>query len=559
MNEAQIAPAEPSIVHISDFAQGKGKLPESSVVPVDSISYQFKKSNAAVVSQLRSSIGAPWGRLLVPLLVSKQHGPRPWRLRDGYSRLQVAKDLGLTHVRVVVVDGSDEEVELLTREANLFREHVAKGSYLYSKTLTEWYECLQATYEHYTAGGDKAAKSAAMKAQGLPNLDELIRNSTGLGRSAFYDKVASYKKLIPEVRQFCEQHPESLIARVESHRKRLLKYDQAEVLPYLGKEPNPTTAYFQLVREKSAHKGSTLPVNEVFPIYHEPFWENAKRIADGSVDLIATDPNWQLSEEDGTWVEGALEVAPKMTLTRWETFAELAAQKLAPTGLAAILLGQQNSYEVEAVLRKHLQWRWTAVYLHLSGSGTAVHRHSIASRCRLLLLYERKDAPETEESRKEFVHDVFPFPKGICPPADAVDARQQVLDRLKADRKYLDARIDAVESEGDDLLLDDVIMSKVTRTENMKQWHPWAQNVDTWREIIRRLSKPGQFVWEPFAGSGTTAVAAVTCEDRVLKNGNWVRQVNPRRGIGCDIMPLWADVARFRIWEAQGTRGKYEQ
>ena len=65
------------------------------------------------------------------------------------------------------------------------------------------------------------------------------------------------------------------------------------------------------------------------------------------------------------------------------------------------------------------------------------------------------------------------------------------------------------------------------------------------------MSKAGDLIWEPFAGSGTTGVAAVTCMDWHLKDNKWSKVLAQRRGIGCDVMECWAKIAKYRIREAQ--------
>lgn len=55
-----------------------------------------------------------------------------------------------------------------------------------------------------------------------------------------------------------------------------------------------------------------------------------------------------------------------------------------------------------------------------------------------------------------------------------------------------------------------------------KRDHRWAQNVAGFRRLVRAFSEPGELVCDPFAGSGTTGLAALA-EDR--------------RFVGCDTDP----------------------
>ena len=43
-----------------------------------------------------------------------------------------------------------------------------------------------------------------------------------------------------------------------------------------------------------------------------------------------------------------------------------------------------------------------------------------------------------------------------------------------------------------------------------KKFHPWGQNVDTIRELVREVARPGQLIVDPFVGGGTTAIAALS-------------------------------------------------
>lgn len=52
-------------------------------------------------------------------------------------------------------------------------------------------------------------------------------------------------------------------------------------------------------------------------------------------------------------------------------------------------------------------------------------------------------------------------------------------------------------------------MCNTFRTNNGKTWHKWGQDVSCARYYIHCLSQPGDILLEPFAGGGTTCVAAI--------------------------------------------------
>lgn len=534
------------------------KLPDTIIVPIDSIEYDPNiPVDEELTEHIRTSINSPWGKLVFPILVSKLSNPKDgkeWLLWDGLLRLLAFKTLGLTHIRVVVVDGSDEEIRLLAHEIDLVRRH--PNAYQQMRQLTDWYELLQHIYPVYKPGGNKAKNAAETKAKGLPSLNELIEKTTGLKKTAFFGKIQTYSGLEPTaIRPYLEGHPNCGTAKKELWLRDLSKFsqeDQKKLQPLLKKLPNPNDAHGQAVREEAVLKADSLPQDELFPIYWEPFWENAKRIADGSVQLIATDPNWHLaddSEKGEDWTLHGVPVAPQMTKDEWHEFGKLAAQKLSIGGHAAILVGVQNTQEVDTILRQHLRWRWTQCYLLCSGIGTVARKARMNSHYRNVLIYEHKDGPKRTGTYKQFVHDVVPK----IPKVTTVD--DALIGMLKLERKEIDERIAELEAGGNDPFMNDVITTYLRDTHLLKLWHPWAQHLDAWVKIIQQWSQAGDFLWEPFVGSGTTAIAAVTCTDRVLQDGKWMDVKAPRRGIGCDFMEIWAKVAKFRVWESQHPEG----
>ena len=219
----------------------------------------------------------------------------------------------------------------------------------------------------------------------MPPMQELIEKTTGLKKSAFHGKVQVFHKLVPCIRKYLDEHPHCATAKKDLWLRDLAKFgpeEQEKLAPYLKKLSNPNDAYSQAIRDEAVEKAKSLPDDNLFPIYCEDFRENAKRIEDGTVNLIATDPNWHLaedSEEGEMWTLHGIPVAPKLTAKDWHDFGSLAAQKLAKDGLAAILVGIQNEHEIDTILRQHLRWRWIMRYLLTSGSGTVCRKSGFTS------------------------------------------------------------------------------------------------------------------------------------------------------------------------------------
>ncbi|GIV51803.1 MAG: hypothetical protein KatS3mg038_2324 [Candidatus Kapaibacterium sp.] len=141
---------------------------------------------------------------------------------------------------------------------------------------------------------------------------------------------------------------------------------------------------------------------------------------------------------------------PREYLSLYETLAERAAEWLAPGGLLVVMVGQSYLDEIIAMMTRHLDYYWTACYL-LPEQPTPLRRRAVNTSWKPLLMFVRKG----DEYRGKIFGDVFTSPK----PA--------------------------------------------------KDHHEWEQSVGGMLSIIRQLAVPGQFILDPFAGSGTTGVAAL--------------------------------------------------
>lgn len=75
-----------------------------------------------------------------------------------------------------------------------------------------------------------------------------------------------------------------------------------------------------------------------------------------------------------------------------------------------------------------------------------------------------------------------------------------------------------------------------TGSKQDKRYHPWGQSESTARYYIEQLSSPGDIVWEPFAGGGTTLAAC---------------KVLGRHFIAFELDPATADTARRRLEQVE--------
>ena len=141
---------------------------------------------------------------------------------------------------------------------------------------------------------------------------------------------------------------------------------------------------------------------------------------------------------------------PREYLPLYETLAERAAEWLAPGGLLVVMVGLSYLDEIIAIMTRLLEYYWTACYL-LPEQPTPLRRRAVNASWKPLLMLTRKG----DEYHGKIFGDVFTSPK----PA--------------------------------------------------KDHHDWEQSAEGMLAIVRQLCLPGQWVLDPFAGSGTTGVAAL--------------------------------------------------
>jgi site-specific DNA-methyltransferase (adenine-specific) len=177
-----------------------------------------------------------------------------------------------------------------------------------------------------------------------------------------------------------------------------------------------------------------------------------------AVAQIAIDDRWQVWQADiRTWQAPRQydfiitdPPYPREYLSLYETLAERAAEWLAPGGLLVVMVGQSYLDEIIAMMTRHVDYYWTACYL-LPEQPTPLRRRAVNTSWKPLLMFVRKG----DEYRGKIFGDVFASPK----PA--------------------------------------------------KDNHEWEQSVGGMLSIVAQLALPGQFILDPFVGSGTTGVAAL--------------------------------------------------
>jgi ParB-like chromosome segregation protein Spo0J len=163
----------------------------------------------------------------------------------------------------------------------------------------------------------------------------------------------------------------------------------------------------------------------------------------------------------------------------FEDLARLGLRVLKPGRLAAIYCGHVHlDTELELLKKGGLAYVWHGVNL-LPGRHTQIHARMINGRHRSVLLFTAGTF-----TPRRWIHDAY-FAEGQGGP-------------------------------------------------DTRPLHKWQQAIEPVSHWVRAVSEPGETVFDPFLGSGTTAVAAVT---------------EGRRFLGGDLDPACVETARRRLEE----------
>jgi hypothetical protein len=154
---------------------------------------------------------------------------------------------------------------------------------------------------------------------------------------------------------------------------------------------------------------------------------------------------------------------------------EFAARTLKPDGALAMMTSQAILPEVLAALAEtELRYRWTFAWVSGSHETTIDHPRRVYDGWKPVLIYHRGGWRQAPTAR------------------DVVRSARQPE----------------------------------------KEQHPWQQTVESFRQLVRAVSRPGEVVCDPFAGSGTTGVAALA---------------ESRSFVGCDVDAAAVETARARL------------
>lgn len=139
---------------------------------------------------------------------------------------------------------------------------------------------------------------------------------------------------------------------------------------------------------------------------------------------------------------------PKQYLHLYETLAIKAKAWLKPGGMLVAMCGQSYLNEIFTMMTKHMTYYWTACYLTLH-QPTPLRQRNVNTTWKPLLMFVNDDY------KGKIFGDVY-----------------------KSDQ-------------------------------NEKSMHDWQQSESGMLSIMQQLCFPGQYILDPFVGSGTTGIAAI--------------------------------------------------
>jgi DNA modification methylase len=237
-------------------------------------------------------------------------------------------------------------------------------------------------------------------------------------------------------------------------------------------------------------------------------------IPSGTVDLVVADPPYNVGVDygDGKKADRLADEAYIEWTRRWVLEV---ARVLRPGGAVCVICGQEYAGDHQVALRDAgLEWRNTITWFESFGAN-CVRKFNRTSR------------------------QLFYFVK---PGAEFTFNRDEVLVPSDRQTKYDDKRAASGGKVMDDVWADVWAIPRVcgTHAERVPEV-PTQLPLELVRRLVLTLSRPGDILVDPFAGSGTTGVVAAECG---------------RKFLGIELRERFAEVARGRIATTNPTTGQ---
>lgn len=398
------------------------------------------------------------------------------KVLHGRRRMAAAKKNGETVVLGIRLNSEGVDAEL---EAIRIRLLQKKTAVLYrAEDLGTWKAHYDKQHPEQTKGGNQELKKAKKEQNGIIPFCQMVASETDSSISSI-EKLLKISRIKPDV-------------RAEIHKNEELENRQDRLLQTASCEKKYNVPQMEMAKMWSAHPNWTHYdcVNEI---------KKQENLQQGKSGLVpdAAPPRYQIIQGDFREVlpqmlaDGTLpEITTIITdppyskphLYLLPAFAQLAAQVLPSTGgVAAVMFGQAYLNVVVRELDKAMQYRWIMAE-DFGEPGVTLHGINMANHWKPILVYANHS-------------HILP---GYAP---------------------------------------DIIRTKWGNEKEEPVYDDWQQCRETFEKLVLRFTKPGDWILDPFLGTGTTMIAA-------LKHG--------RRCIGIDIDPQKTEITKMRLQKELG-------
>ena len=232
------------------------------------------------------------------------------------------------------------------------------------------------------------------------------------------------------------------------------------------------------------------------------------RIPDGAIDLIIADPPYGLGKDYGNDSD-KLEAAEYLAwMTRW---ADAVLPKLKPNGSLYVFLTWRNSPEIFVMLKQRM---------------TMINE----------IIWDRR-VPSMGGSTRRFssVHDTVGFfvnAKNYYFDLDAIRIPYDAATKKARTRSiFVGAKWLEIGHNPKDVWS----VSRLHREHRERADHPTQKPLEIVERMLKASCPPGGVVFDPFMGSGTTAVAALRCQ---------------REFVGFELNPDYCAMIAIRLQQA---------
>ncbi len=259
----------------------------------------------------------------------------------------------------------------------------------------------------------------------------------------------------------------------------------------------------------------------------------------GSVDLVFADPPYNIGYKYDEY-EDNRDDADYIAWT--ESWISAATRLLKPTGSLFILIGDEYAAETRLHLkqlerRRQLAFRNWIIWHYTFGQNCKAkfnrsHAHLLYAVGPALFDYKGKLA-ETDEQTSPFVFNKKAVAVPSARQTTYADARANPTGKLPDDTWYLRPQEGQEAGHYFGPQEDTWYLSRLCGTfKERLGWHPCQLPESLLERIIKLASNPGQVVFDPFSGSGTTLAVAARLG---------------RHWLGCELSEEYAARATDRI------------